>query len=100
MKLKLSSQALSDHENRLYCSDQSTDTVKFHIDQPSSIYTIIKATKTVTTVEMSESAIKEYLADGDYQAEFNSEDKNPFGLMWSRATKSVRKQIIKVQEEA
>ena len=95
MKLKLSSQALSDHENRLYCSDQSTDTVKVHIDQPTSIYTIIKVTKTITTVEMSDSAIKEYLSDGDYQAEFNSEDKNPFGLMWARATTSVRKQLKK-----
>ena len=93
MRLKISTKALDDHESRLYGHDDSTDTVLVHQDKVGATYTIIKRTKTVTTVEMSAEAIADLLDDGDYQAEFNSEDNDPYGLMWARAIKSVRKQI-------
>ena len=93
MRLKISTNALDDHESRLYGHDDSTDTVLVHQDKVGATYTIIKRTKTVTTVEISAEAIADFLDDGDYQAEFNSEDKDPYGLMWARAIKSVRKQI-------
>ena len=53
MRLKISTKALDDHESRLYGSDESTDTVLVHQDRVGATYTIIKRTKTVTTVEMS-----------------------------------------------
>jgi len=93
MRLKISTKALDDHESRLYGHDDSTDTVLVHQDKVGATFTIIKRTKTVTTVEMSAEAIADFLDDGDYQAEFNSEDNDPYGLMWARAIKSVRKQI-------
>jgi hypothetical protein len=93
MRLKISTKALDDHESRLYGHDASTDTVLVHQDKVGATYTIIKRTKTVTTVEMSAEAIADLLDDGDYQAEFNSEDNDPYGLMWARAITSVRKQI-------
>ena len=93
MRLKISTKALDDYESRLYGSDESTDTVLVHQDRVGATYRIIKRTKTVTTVEMSAEAIADFLDDGDYQAEFNSEDNDPYGLMWARAAASVRKQI-------
>jgi len=93
MRLKISTRALDDHDSRLYGHDGSTDTVRVHQDKIGATYTIIKRTKTITTVEISAEAIADFLDDGDYQAEFNSDDNDPYGLMWARAIKSVRKQI-------
>ena len=95
MRLKISTKALDDYESRLYGSDESTDTVLVHQDRVGATYTVIKRTSTITTVEMSAEAIADFLDDGDYQAEFNSEDNDPYGLMWARAAASVRKQIEK-----
>ena len=97
MRLKISTKALWDHESRLYCSDESTDTVLVHFEDSSCVYTIIKQTKTVTTVEMNEPAIKEFLNDADYwidcmKMNVLDEDDNT-GKLYERAAASVRKQI-------
>ena len=94
MKLRISTQALQDHESRLYESDGSTDTLKVHVDGFAR-YTIIKRTKTVTTVEMEKEAISEFLSDADYYDECMEEDMLPVGRMFARAAKSVRKQILR-----
>ena len=94
MRLRISTRALDDHESRMYCSDESTETVKVHIDQPESTYTIIKRTKLVTTIDISERAIKEFLDDADYYAEFKDEMGDE-GYMFERAAASVRKQLAK-----
>jgi hypothetical protein len=97
MRLKISTNALWDHENRLYRSDESTDTVLVHFEDSNCVITIIKRTKTVTTVEMNEPAIKEFLSDADYwihcmQFGAIEEDDNT-GKLYERAAASVRKQI-------
>jgi hypothetical protein len=97
MRLKISTKALDDHDSRLYCSDESTDTVRVHFEDSSCIYTIIKRTKTVTTVEMNEPAIKEFLSDADYwvdcmQCGAIDQDDNT-GRLYERAAASVRKQL-------
>lgn len=92
MKLKISTMALSDHDSRLYGHDDSTDTVRVHQDKVGAIYTIIKRTKTVTTVEMSNEAIAEFLDDCDYQDEFCDIEQGRTGV-YARAIKSVKKQL-------
>ena len=99
MRLKISTKALWDHESRLYCSDESTDTVLVHFEDSSCVYTIIKRTKTVTTVEMNEPAIKEFLNDADYWIDCMrigaiDEDDN-IGKLYERAAASVRGQLEK-----
>jgi hypothetical protein len=92
MRLKISTKALDDHESRLYGSDESTDTVLVHQDRVGATYTIIKRTKTVTTVEMSSEAIADFLDDCDYQDEFCDIEEDRTGV-YARAIKSVRKQL-------
>lgn len=92
MKLKISTIVLSDHDSRLYGHDDSTDTVRVHQDKVGAIYTIIKRTKTVTTVEMSNEAIAEFLDDCDYQDEFCDIEQGRTGV-YARAIKSVKKQL-------
>lgn len=94
MKLRISTQALDDHQQRLYESEQSTDTVQVHVDGYAK-FTIIKRTKTVTTVDMDQAAISEFLSDADYYEECMEEDMLPVGRMFARAAKSVRKQILR-----
>jgi hypothetical protein len=78
----------------LYCSDESTDTVLVHFENPNCVYTIVKRTKTVTTVEMNEPAIKEFLSDADYYADPDfRDDFGNLGLLFERAVASVRKQL-------
>ena len=98
MRLKISTKALWDHQSRLYCSDESTDTVLVHFEDSSCVYTVIKRTKTVTTVEMNEPAIKEFLSDADHWIfimEMNgfAWDGDDTGKVFKRAAASVRKQI-------
>ena len=94
MKLRISTQALDDHQERLYESEQSTDTVQVHVDGYAK-FTIIKRTKTVTTVDMDQAAVTEFLSDADYYEECMEEDMLPVGKMFARAAKSVRKQILR-----
>jgi hypothetical protein len=94
MRLKISTQALDDHQERLYESNESTDTIKVHVDGYAR-FTIIKRTKTVTTVEMETAAITEFLSDADYYDECMEEDMLPVGKMFARAAASVRKQILR-----
>lgn len=97
MRLKISTKVLDDHDDRLYGHDDSTDTVRVHQDTVGAIYTIIKRTKTVTTVEMSSEAIADFLDDCDYQVEFNECDgdeyMNSLTKACERAAASVRKQL-------
>jgi hypothetical protein len=96
MKLKISSRALQDHDSRLYGHDDSTDTVRVHQDIVGATYTIIKRAKTVTTVEMNEVTIKEFLSDADFYADPDfRDDFGVLGLMFERAAASVRKQLEK-----
>ena len=92
MKLKISTKALDDHDDRLYSNDDSTDTVRVHKDRVGATYTIIKRTKTVTTVEMSSEAIADFLDYCDYQDEFCDIEEGRTGV-YARAIKSVRKQL-------
>lgn len=92
MRLKISTNALDDHDSRLYGHEDSTDTVRVHIDKVGATYTIIKRTKTVTTVEMSSEAIKDFLDDCDYQDEFCDIEEGRTGV-YARAIKSVKKQL-------
>jgi hypothetical protein len=100
MRLKISTNALDDHNSRLYGHDDSTDTMQVHIDMVGATYTIIKRTKTVITVEMSEAAIADFLSDMDYQhsnlREWLADDdaeRIAYGRACGRAAASVRKQI-------
>ncbi len=97
MKLKISTKVLDDYDSRLYGHDDSTDTVRVHQDIVGATYTIIKRTKTVTTVEMSNEAIADFLDDCDYQVEFNdcADDKFLTSLTKAceRTATSVRKQL-------
>ena len=92
MKLKISTRVLDDHNSRLYGHDDSTDTVQVHLDKVGAIYTIIKRTKTLTTVEMSSEAIADFLDDCDYQDEFCDIEEDRTGV-YARAIKSVKKQL-------
>ena len=92
MKLKISTKVLSDYDSRLYGHDDSTDTVRLHQDIVGAIYTIIKRTKTVTTVEMSSEAIKDFLDDCEYQDEFCDIEEGRTGI-YARAIQSVKKQL-------
>ena len=92
MRLRISTAALDDHENRLYGHEDSTDTVKVHQDIVGAMFKIIKRTSTITVVDMSTRAITEFLDDADYQHEFNSDS---YGDSMGRAFASVRKQIAK-----
>jgi hypothetical protein len=100
MRLKISTKALDDHESRLYGHDDSTDTVLVHQDRVGATYTIIKRTKTITTVEISAEAIADFLDDMDYQHENLREwlrdddaERIAYGRSCGRAAASVRKQI-------
>ena len=94
MRLKIATKALSDHQSRLYGADGSTDTMLVNTEDPSLTYLIIKRTKTVTTVEMNEAAIKEFLSDADFYADPDfRDDFGNLGLIFERAAASVRKQI-------
>ena len=97
MKLKISTKALDDHDSRLYGHDDSTDTVRVHLDRVGATYTIIKRTSTMTTVDMSNEAIADFLDDCDYQVEFNNCDGDEYMTSLTkaceRAAASVRKQI-------
>lgn len=94
MRLKIATKALSDHQSRLYGADGSTDTRLVNTEDPSLTYLIIKSTKTVTTVEMNEAAIREFLSDADFYADPDfRDDFGNLGLVFERAAASVRKQI-------
>ena len=98
MRLKISTKALDDHESRLYGSDESTDTVLVHFEDSSCVYTIIKRTKTVTTVEMNDEAIKEFLSDADHwihimEMKAFAWEGDDTGKVFKRAAASVRKQL-------
>lgn len=94
MKLKISTKALNDHQSRLYGADGSTDTMLVNTEDANLVFTIIKRTKTVTTVEMNEAAIKEFLSDADFYADPDfRDDFGNLGLLFERAAASVRKQL-------
>jgi len=96
MRLKISTRALDDHASRLYYRDETNTDIQQMISSEDSNcrYTIIKYTKTITTVEMNGAAIKEFLSDADFYADpdFRSDFGN-LGLAFERAAANVRKQI-------
>ena len=93
MRLKISRAALSDHEDRLYYDSECDGSIKVHVDGLEKTYRIIKQTKTITTVEMNQAAINEFLSDADYYRECMEGDELPLGRMFARAAESVKKQI-------
>lgn len=93
MRLKISTNALNDHGSRLYGHENSTDTVRVHQDIVGATYSIIKITKKVMTVEMSDAAIKEFLDDADYCKESMIDDSPSIARLFERAAASVRKQL-------
>lgn len=99
IRLRISTAALNDHDDRLYGHDDSTDTVRVHQDIVGATYTIIKRTSTITVVDMSTEAITEFLDDANYQYEFtiDSDCQYTVGIAkaFGRAISSVRKQMAK-----
>ena len=97
IRLRISTTALDDHDNRLYGHDDSTDTVRVHQDIVGATYTIIKRTPSITVVDMSTEAITEFLDDAAYQYEFTIDSDDGYTVLiakaFGRAISSVRKQI-------
>ena len=98
MRLKISTKALDDHTDRLYKYTGDDFKNLEHSDGiESGTIVEIHRTKTITTVEMSNSAIQEFLDDADYQYEIRNEYEENLGMgnIFGRAIISVRKQLKK-----
>lgn len=95
--LTISTNALSDHMDRLYDIHDMTHTGNdwFHVDgAESGIITIIKRGDKTTKVAMTKSAIDEFISDMDYQVEVSEDwDVRAYRAQCKRALTSIRKQL-------
>lgn len=95
--LNISSSALSDHMDRLYDLFGNTYNGKdwLHVDgAESGVITIIKRGDKTTKVEMTRSAIDEFIDDMDYQVEVSEDwDTRAYRAQCKRALTSIRKQL-------
>jgi hypothetical protein len=97
--LTISSNALSDHMDRLYDLFDMTQTDNgwnaTHVDgQAAGVITIIKRGDKTTKVAMTRSAINEFISDMDYQVEVSEDwDTRAYRSQCKRALTSIRKQL-------
>lgn len=99
--LTISTNALSDHMDRLYDLFDMTHTDNgwnaTHVDgEESGFITIIKRGDKTTKVAMTRSAINEFISDMDYQIEVSEDwDVRAYRTQCKRALTSIRKQLAK-----
>lgn len=97
--LTISTNALSDHMDRLYdIHDSGIEGPTWpHIDGASSgVIIIIKVGSKTTQVQMTANAIAEFIDDMDYQVECCEDDfQRAYRAQCKRALTSIRKQLAK-----
>ena len=73
MRLLISTAILVDHQSRLYDGDK-------HLDVEDAFISEIASSKTTSTIEITEAALKELMDDLDYLIEFsyNSAEKSKY----------------------
>lgn len=88
--IRISSNAFSDHTSRLY--DDNCQ----HIDMAGCWYKLISSNTKTVTIEITENAIKEFIADMDYQVEFCDDySQRDYRNQCKRALASILKQLEK-----
>jgi len=65
-RMKMPTNAMSDHISRLYDGEN-------HVDISGAVIKIVRYLKNSCEIEISDLAIADFLADMDYQIEFNTE---------------------------
>jgi len=99
-RIQISINALEEHLNRLYCvvaQVKGMQTLHHHVDGiGAGVISVRSASKTTATVKMSCPAIKEFIADLEYQIEFATERyERDYRNQCKRALISINKQLAR-----
>jgi hypothetical protein len=99
-RILISSNALHEHLQRLYCvvvQVKGMQTLYHHVDGiDAGVVSIRSESKTTATTKMSCSAIKELIADLEYQIEFATERyERDYRNQCKRALSSINKQLAR-----
>jgi hypothetical protein len=82
--IRISTNSYLDHTARLYNQDGT------HVDMEGCTMTVINSGKLSTTIEATDNAVREFIADMEYQIEFMDSD---YCGQCKRALATVKKQI-------